>query len=164
MGDANLWACCIHSFQMHLSCLGPILFLSSPCFLHSPHSSAITVGVGIIRWITIWGALTHIWRPEIADGCDISCLLIWQRYFHFTKNKTPALLVQFSHSAVSDSATPRTAACQASLSITNSWSLLKLMSIELVMPSNHLMDKCLRRGHWKRIQNKADINEVNFKK
>ena len=35
-------------------------------------------------------------------------------------------------------ATPWTAACQASLSITNSWSLLKLMSIELVMPSNHL--------------------------
>ena len=30
-----------------------------------------------------------------------------------------------------------TAACQASLSITNSWSLLKLMSIETVMPSNH---------------------------
>ena len=34
--------------------------------------------------------------------------------------------------------TPWTAACQASLSITNSWSLLKLMSIESVMPSNHL--------------------------
>ena len=33
-------------------------------------------------------------------------------------------------------ATPWTAACQASLSITNSWSLLKLMSIESVMPSN----------------------------
>ena len=32
-----------------------------------------------------------------------------------------------------------TAACQASLSITNSQSLLKLMSIELVMPSNHLI-------------------------
>ena len=32
-----------------------------------------------------------------------------------------------------------TAACQASLSITNSWSLLKLMSIDLVMPSNHLI-------------------------
>ena len=32
-------------------------------------------------------------------------------------------------------ATPWTAACDASLSITNSWSLLKLMSIELVMPS-----------------------------
>ena len=36
-------------------------------------------------------------------------------------------------------ATPWTAACQASLSITNSWSLLKLMPIELVMPSNHLI-------------------------
>ena len=36
-------------------------------------------------------------------------------------------------------ATPWTAACQASLSITNSQSLLKLMSVELVMPSNHLI-------------------------
>ena len=36
-------------------------------------------------------------------------------------------------------ATPRTAAFQASLSITNSWSLLKLMSIESVMPSNNLI-------------------------
>ena len=35
-------------------------------------------------------------------------------------------------------AIPRTAAHQASLSITNSWSLLKLMSIESMMPSNHL--------------------------
>ena len=35
--------------------------------------------------------------------------------------------------------TPWTAACQASLSITNSQSLLKLMSIESVMPSNHLI-------------------------
>ena len=36
-------------------------------------------------------------------------------------------------------ATPQTAARQASLSITNSQSLLKLMSIESVMPSNHLI-------------------------
>ena len=35
--------------------------------------------------------------------------------------------------------TPWTAACQASLSITNSRSLLKLMSIGSVMPSNHLI-------------------------
>ena len=35
--------------------------------------------------------------------------------------------------------TPWASACQASLSITNSQSLLKLMSIELVMPSNHLI-------------------------
>ena len=42
--------------------------------------------------------------------------------------------VQFSCSVVSDSATPWISARQASLSITNSQSLLKLMSIELVMP------------------------------
>ena len=39
-------------------------------------------------------------------------------------------------------ATPRTAARHASLSITNSWSLLKLMFIESVMPSNHLILNC----------------------
>ena len=36
-------------------------------------------------------------------------------------------------------ATPRTAACQASLSITNSWSSLRLTSIESVMPFSHLI-------------------------
>ena len=46
---------------------------------------------------------------------------------------------QFSHSVVSDSATPQTAACQASLSITNSQSPPKPMSIESVIPSNHLI-------------------------
>ena len=45
----------------------------------------------------------------------------------------------FSCSVVSDSATPWTAACEASLSITNSWSLLKLISIESVMPSNQII-------------------------
>ena len=35
--------------------------------------------------------------------------------------------------------TPWTAACQASLSFTSSWSLLRLISIELMMPSNHLV-------------------------
>ena len=40
---------------------------------------------------------------------------------------------------MSDSVTPQTAACQASLSFTISWGLLKLMSIESVMSSNHLI-------------------------
>ena len=44
----------------------------------------------------------------------------------------------FSLSVVSDSATPWTTACQASLSFTVSQSLLQLMSIELVMPPNRL--------------------------
>ena len=47
--------------------------------------------------------------------------------------------VQFSCSVVSDSATPWTAALQASLSITHSRSLLRLTSTESVMPSNHLI-------------------------
>ena len=46
-------------------------------------------------------------------------------------------LIQFIHSVVSNSATPWTAAHQASLSITNSQSLLKLRSRESVTPSNH---------------------------
>ena len=45
---------------------------------------------------------------------------------------------QFSHSVIFDSATPWTAARQASLSITNSRSVLKLISVELVISSNHL--------------------------
>ena len=57
----------------------------------------------------------------------------------FSQMKKQRATVQFSHSVVSDSATPWTAAHQASLSITNSRSLLKLMSIESVMPSNHLI-------------------------
>ena len=47
--------------------------------------------------------------------------------------------VNFSPSVVSDSATPWTTACQASLSITNSRSLPKLMSTESVMSSNYLI-------------------------
>ena len=47
--------------------------------------------------------------------------------------------VQFSRSVVYNSATPWTAARQASLSITNSRSLPKLVSIESVMPSSHLI-------------------------
>ena len=52
--------------------------------------------------------------------------------------------VQFSSVAQSclTLSTPWTAACQASLSITNSRSLLKLMSIVSVMPSNHLILCC----------------------
>ena len=62
------------------------------------------------------------------------------------KKKAKWLSVQFSSvqslSHVQLFVTPWTAACQASLSITNSWSLLKLMCIETVMPSNHLIHCC----------------------
>ena len=54
--------------------------------------------------------------------------------------KFSQLVQSFSH--VQLFAAPWTAACQASQSITNSQSLLKLMSIESVMPSNHLILCC----------------------
>ena len=48
-------------------------------------------------------------------------------------------LLLFSCSVMTDSATPWTAALQASLSFTISWSLLKILAIESLMPSNHLI-------------------------
>ena len=47
--------------------------------------------------------------------------------------------VQFSRSVMSDSATPWTTALQYSLSITNTWTLLRLMSMESVIPSKQLI-------------------------
>ena len=54
----------------------------------------------------------------------------------------PTDILLFSLQVVSDSATPGTAAHQASLSFTVSWSLLKLMSVESVMPSNQIILCC----------------------
>ena len=60
-------------------------------------------------------------------------------FFFFTFN----FILEYQFSSVSHHVwlfvTPWTAACQASLSITNSQSLLKLMSIESMTPSNHLI-------------------------
>ena len=53
----------------------------------------------------------------------------------------PACLV-LSHLVMSDSLRPHRLRCQALLSSTISWSLLKLVSIESVMPSNHLILCC----------------------
>ena len=53
--------------------------------------------------------------------------------------RSPVSSVQFSRSVVSDSVIPLTATHQASLSVSNFQSLLKLMSIKSVMLSNHLI-------------------------
>jgi len=81
-----------------------------------------------------WTAL----KPSMSKGPQY---VLWdkadsdllEKYtYHFSS-------VRFSRWVMSDSATPWIAALQACLSITNSWSLLKLMSIELMLPSNHLI-------------------------
>ena len=66
------------------------------------------------------------------------CLLHWQTESLPLHHLSELLFVQ-SLSCVQLFATPWTAACQASLSFTISQDLLKLMSIESVMPSNHLI-------------------------
>ena len=74
------------------------------------------------------------------DGLKILCLLLWQedilcpQWVQFSSVQSLSCVRLFS--------TPWTAARQASLSITNSRSLLKLMSIESMMPSNHLILCC----------------------
>ena len=63
---------------------------------------------------------------------NIKRIFLSQDHFFFTS-------VQFNCHYVQLFATPWTVACQASLSITNFQSVLKLMSIESLMPSNHLI-------------------------
>ena len=66
-------------------------------------------------------------------------MLSWT--FPLLYSRAVALLPSLSlvSSVAQSCPTPWTAACQASLSITNSWRSLKLISIDSVMPSNHLI-------------------------
>ena len=63
--------------------------------------------------------------------CVCVCVCVYVCMYQFSSVQSLSTVWLF--------ATPWTAAFQASLSITNSWSLLKLMSIKSVMPSNHLI-------------------------
>ena len=150
---------------MYLWCLGqasyffisyipplPIQLLSN---LHGRVGEAISAGLQAL--FSLWGALTNIWRFESTVGCYIfvywygskysishiwlnqswknSCIPLPSTYYPYALFSS----VQLSLSVMSNSVTPWTETCHASLSITNSWSLPKLMSIESVMPSNHVI-------------------------
>ena len=91
-----------------------------PCFVWVVDISPVLVEVS-------WAASGVEPRPPYSSWSQARRLWCWGSFSS----------VQ-SLSRVQLFATPSTVACQASLSITNSWSLLKLMSIELVMLSNHL--------------------------
>ena len=85
-----------------------------------------------------WRFLTSVVYVLLTKKCYqiIPCLSILVKL----RLECPVLIsVVQSLSCVRLFATPWTAARQASLSITNSWSLLKLVAIESVMPSNHLI-------------------------
>ena len=79
------------------------------------------------------------WIFIMAPGMLNPFQKIFSWFCPYSLEKSPS--AQFS-SVVSDSATLWTAARQASLSVTNSRNLLKLMSIVLVMPSDHLILCC----------------------
>ena len=90
------------------------------------------------------------WSKKICDFTkDFQCWVVGMKEEDHTLklkivNGISVQIVQFSSGThhVQLFATPWTAARLASLSITNSWSLPKLMSIESVMPSNHLILCC----------------------
>ena len=102
-------------------------------------------------WVDLKGLLPeHFFdfsQPLLAGkGDPEGNLTIDTNDFHDVHGDLTQYSVQFSSvqslSRVQLFATPWTAALQASLSITNSQSLLKLMSIESVTPSNHLILCC----------------------
>ena len=97
-------------------------------------------------WLLTIGNLS-LWRKHLT-GSKKSCLIespplishVSQGISLIWSTKSSSSVPPLSH--VQLFVTPWTTVCQASLSITNSWSLLKLMSIESVMPSDHLILCC----------------------
>ena len=93
-----------------------------------------------------WATNTHThyvsqFSPSLTPD-SIGCMSSFNYLLLFDVNLKISIGSVQSLSHVQLFATPRTAAYQVSLPITNSWSLLKLKSIELVMPSNHLILCC----------------------
>ena len=104
---------------------------------------AWNVGIHRKRWSSVllreerWPQLTCagvcIWMQGNYVGIPYTTLLRMSIYTVLSS------LLLFNLSCVGLFAIPWTAACQVSLSFTISWSLLKLISLESVMPSNHLI-------------------------
>ena len=112
---------------------------------HSPPGSSVH---GILQARTLeWGTISSYGGSSPPrDWAGVSYFLCWQvGSLPLAPSANPfntlSSLVQLI-SCVRLFAMSLTAAHQASLSLTNSWSLLKLMSITLVMPSNHLILCC----------------------
>ena len=89
----------------------------------------------------IWNLKSHPRTIELKYTFnEIPRWTVYTVKFEKHGSKQPEIFSSFQlFSHVWHFATPWAAACQASLSISNFWSLLKLISIELVMPSSHLI-------------------------
>ena len=115
------------------------VFWCSAFFIVQLSHSNMTTGktIALTRWTFVGQVISMLFiikrliffLMESVNHCIFFCgYVIWGKI---------SSVQSLSH--VQLFATPWTAACQVSLSFTISWSLLKLMSIELVMPSNHLI-------------------------
>ena len=102
-----------------------------------------------IQWLLYIHRVVQPWPQSILEHFITSKRNLTSLNYHFpnvpsqpqaTSNQLLSLLLfLLSHWVLSNSVIPRTAACQASLSFTISWSLLQFMSVELVMLPNHLI-------------------------
>ena len=115
--------------------------LCNPMGCSPPDSSVHGVlQARILEWVAIPFSRRS---SQSRDWTWVSCIAGHQRRVLHSRSLLFIYFLyqsfQFSCLVVSNSVTPWTAALQASLSIANSQSLLKLMSIELFMPFNHLI-------------------------
>ena len=95
----------------------------------------------IVQWLSTW-FLLKTEKQSMGQECrSLGSFIIKIFWFYFFRTLQIVILL-FSCSVVSNSLWPWTAARHTSLSFTIFRSLLKLMSSELVMPSNHLILCC----------------------
>ena len=130
----------LESTQIHLHCVGdaiqpshPLSSLSPPAFNLSRIKVFSNESVLRIRWPNYWSFSFNISPSNEHSG------LIFLRRDWLDLLAVQGTLKSLLQHHVQLFATPWTAARQASLPTTNSQRLLKLMSIALVMPSNHLV-------------------------
>ena len=137
--------------------LSRVWFFAAPCTAAHQASLSITNSWSLFKLISIKSVMPSnhlsLWRPllrlpsifpSIRVFSNGSVLYIrWPKYWSFSCSISPSKeqceKEVGTHSSLLDWKIPWTSACQASLSITSSWSWLKLISIDLVMPSNHLI-------------------------
>ena len=132
--EIGMWPCMCGLTQSHA-------ILCDPMDCSLPSSSVCGIfQARILEWVAISSSRRS---SQPRDWTHVSCILAGR---FFTTEPPGKYLCDLSSvqllSRVWLFATPWTAAHQASLSITNSWSLLKLMSSKLMMPSNHLIICC----------------------
>ena len=140
-----------HNFTQPFYLLHPLPSYSLVRMAHLGHGPQSKPREDLSRSVersSLGGSQYHVshWVLHYRLSWTVSCCLstALAQWYWLLKSNFETIIpffssVQFSCSVVSDSATPWITARQASLSSTISWSSLRLMSIESVMPSSHLI-------------------------